>query len=611
MSDITANVVVTNPRPIFTDSRSFRAVANGRVYVGLIDTDPTIPSNQIQVYIENEDGSHVPIPQPLIINAAGKIVYSGQLVKVVTVQGHSMAVYDQYGVQIDYIPNILKYDPDQFKQQLATPDGAGMVGAYDKNGNPSTVQQELNHLYDNEDLIGGDVSLSGSIITAGTYSEMEYLDAINHYTVSNTIPKDVIYPYDHFGLTMKLRDGRVITLFRRAATHVGSKGVIMKSELTPTGWSSPVQILSDPTLDMRCVSGGVMPNGNIIVCTNLMQTDNTPRDVVFFLSKDGAQTWSLIKTVTVSQASGYAYTIPYGAANYLSGNVVIPFYKRVGAVFSVSFFQSSDYGETWTEGVSIYTGSNDYNETQIANIGKYAIAISRVASGIGAKFHLFTSSDGGATWTDSGDSNFTGGDGAYVVAPSLFVRRTKSGTPYILFLYVDRTAQVLFYRYSPLSRIVASDLTFSERYRVTGGLANSSGYQSGYFEGNRLIGIVWKETSEQTAAQGDSFELFTPDIPDYDSGWVSVAALQNYTLTTGFNQKLKNIDLFFSPDANAGTVHKVSTGQVSTSGAGAGVALTDTQIVLRTGAYPYSNSLFGSSGGTNYTTGYYRAYGWL
>jgi hypothetical protein len=128
MSDITANVVVTNPRPIFTDSRTFRAVANGRIYIGKIDTDPTIPSNQITVYIENEDGSHVPISQPLIINAAGKIVYGGQLVKVVTVEGHSMAVYDAYGAQVDSIPNVLKYDPDQFEQRLAAMDGEKLIG---------------------------------------------------------------------------------------------------------------------------------------------------------------------------------------------------------------------------------------------------------------------------------------------------------------------------------------------------------------------------------------------------------------------------------------------------------------------------------------------------
>ncbi|WP_350435318.1 phage head-binding domain-containing protein [Pseudocitrobacter faecalis] len=128
MSDITANVVVTNPRPIFTDSRTFKAVANGRIYIGQIDTDPVNPSNQIPVFIENEDGTLVQISQPLVINNGGKIVYNGQLVKVVTQQGHSMAIYDSYGSQVDYIANILTYDPAQFIHDLAQPDGAENIG---------------------------------------------------------------------------------------------------------------------------------------------------------------------------------------------------------------------------------------------------------------------------------------------------------------------------------------------------------------------------------------------------------------------------------------------------------------------------------------------------
>ncbi|EBE4792230.1 phage tail protein [Salmonella enterica] len=128
MTDITANAVVSNPRPIFTESRSFKAVSNGKIYIGQIDTDPVNPANQIPVYIENEDGSHVQITQPLIINAAGKIVYNGQLVKVVTVKGHSMAIYDAYGYQVDYIANVLKYDPDQLEYRLSQPDGYLLVG---------------------------------------------------------------------------------------------------------------------------------------------------------------------------------------------------------------------------------------------------------------------------------------------------------------------------------------------------------------------------------------------------------------------------------------------------------------------------------------------------
>lgn len=133
MTDITANVIVSMPSQLFTMARSFKAVANGKIYIGKIDTDPVNPENQIQVYVENEDGSHVPVSQPIIINAAGYPVYNGQIAKFVTVQGHSMAVYDAYGSQQFYFPNVLKYDPDQLRQDLAGPDGYYLI--------PSLIQK--------------------------------------------------------------------------------------------------------------------------------------------------------------------------------------------------------------------------------------------------------------------------------------------------------------------------------------------------------------------------------------------------------------------------------------------------------------------------------------
>lgn len=127
MTDITANVVVSMPSQLFTMARSFKAVANGKIYIGKIDTDPVNPENQIQVYVENEDGSHVPVSQPIIINAAGYPVYNGQIAKFVTVQGHSMAVYDAYGAQQFYFPNVRKYDPDQLSSRLSSDDGASYI----------------------------------------------------------------------------------------------------------------------------------------------------------------------------------------------------------------------------------------------------------------------------------------------------------------------------------------------------------------------------------------------------------------------------------------------------------------------------------------------------
>ncbi|HAY0093011.1 TPA: hypothetical protein JS242_000097 [Escherichia coli] len=127
MSDITPNVVVSMPSQLFTMARSFKAVANGKIYIGKIDTDPVNPENQIQVYVENEDGSHVPVSQPIIINAAGYPVYNGQIAKFVTVQGHSMAVYDAYGAQQFYFPNVLKYDPDQLESKLSETNSTVMI----------------------------------------------------------------------------------------------------------------------------------------------------------------------------------------------------------------------------------------------------------------------------------------------------------------------------------------------------------------------------------------------------------------------------------------------------------------------------------------------------
>lgn len=106
MADIIPNIPVSMPSRLFTMPRKFGAIFGGRIYIGEIDTDPTLPSNQIQVFLENEDGSHVPVAQPLVINAGGYAVYNGQIAKFVTQQGYSMAVYDALNVQQFYFPNL-------------------------------------------------------------------------------------------------------------------------------------------------------------------------------------------------------------------------------------------------------------------------------------------------------------------------------------------------------------------------------------------------------------------------------------------------------------------------------------------------------------------------
>lgn len=163
------NTVISMPSQLFTASRSFKALANGKVYVGQVDTDPTIPSNQIQVYIENEDGSKVPVSQPLIINAAGFIVYGGKIVKIVADSNYSMAVYDAYGSQEFYFPDLLKYNPDQFIPELADPDSTVIIAGTEasKIAYAATITANMNTV---QELMAAHVPNNiGMVITAGYY----------------------------------------------------------------------------------------------------------------------------------------------------------------------------------------------------------------------------------------------------------------------------------------------------------------------------------------------------------------------------------------------------------------------------------------------------------
>lgn len=122
-----SDILVTSPYRPFTLPNQFKAVFNGYVYCGTVDAvDPS--NSQVQVYVSNEDGSRIPVAQPLRTNAGGFLVYNGQPAKFVTDSNHSLLVRDSLGNQLWYAPDVSSVDPDSFASILAGDYGDLLIG---------------------------------------------------------------------------------------------------------------------------------------------------------------------------------------------------------------------------------------------------------------------------------------------------------------------------------------------------------------------------------------------------------------------------------------------------------------------------------------------------
>lgn len=104
--------LVDSPYTPFTIKNQFKAISNGKVYIGEVDKDPLNPSQQIQVYVVDESGSSVPVNQPIQLNAGGYLVYNGQVSKFVTLEPYSMVVLNSVGAEMWRVDDISKVDPD-------------------------------------------------------------------------------------------------------------------------------------------------------------------------------------------------------------------------------------------------------------------------------------------------------------------------------------------------------------------------------------------------------------------------------------------------------------------------------------------------------------------
>lgn len=235
-----SNYLISMPANTFSMPRQFKAVANGKIYIGLPDTDPVNPANQISVYVVNENGTEVQVAQPIIINAGGFPVYNGQIVKFITKQNYSMAVYDSTGnggVQQYYWPDLSMEDPaaasskvDELKGDLANPlKGDVMVAVQQPfSGAVTRTQHDKNA----EHISPLDAGAVGDAITNDT-AAFAILEAQTQYDVIDLLGKTYLVdtlPTVHRYINGYLKhsvDGYIYDANPEPLVNIGNRNILL------------------------------------------------------------------------------------------------------------------------------------------------------------------------------------------------------------------------------------------------------------------------------------------------------------------------------------------------------------------------------------------------
>ncbi len=124
--------IVSLPYEYYPDPTVGRPVYNGSIYVGIVDADPTIPSNQKQITLRQEDGTEVEVPQPVTTGAGGVVLYNGSPAQVLVDGEYSISVLNKTGIQVYYSANVNNGAP-------LSPDTVGGVTNYESDSTGNMV----------------------------------------------------------------------------------------------------------------------------------------------------------------------------------------------------------------------------------------------------------------------------------------------------------------------------------------------------------------------------------------------------------------------------------------------------------------------------------------
>lgn len=342
--------------------------------------------------------------------------------------------------------------------------------------------------------------------------DSEYRPKAPYYDPSASYPLTVLLDgtgtpdiHRHFGSIVKTKSGRLIIAYRKAPSHGTQENTtitMLYSDNDGADWSAEVDIVSEETgKDNRAALMGVTPTGRILLGYNRIHVagaDATnPQEYKLIYSDDDGATWSSALTIDSIE---YAFARLFGSCKAVPSDVtpgetmmVITSYQRTSGApidYAAAYYKSYDDGLTWGSPSYVVNDTQGLNEMDLHFFNAdVAVAVCRGNSGLS----LFTTLNGGSTWTSEGEITGTDDD---CVAPSLNSVHIDS-YPYLLLGYTDRGANQAKWTIVPLHDVFgATPLAAMEGFVATGtaDMENASGYQKAVIYPNG--DMCWVEFKE-------------------------------------------------------------------------------------------------------------------
>lgn len=222
--------------------------------------------------------------------------------------------------------------------------------------------------------------------------------------------------YDAFGVLCQLAGGTLLYAYRQGASHSGSGdyGVLKYRTSTDNGatWSSATTILTEASVDLRNLAGGVTSGGRIVLAFaryNPATTGWLSQSTIY--SDDNGATWS---TPVAMSLTGYTLTAysPHGKMIATDdGQLLMPWYGETATDSYCFASKSTDNGATWSTPIAVISGSKagspntTFTEWCPAPIGG-GVIVGLCRADNGTTFTQVISTDNGATWSTQGLCTF-------------------------------------------------------------------------------------------------------------------------------------------------------------------------------------------------------------